>query len=88
MNQTVLEGETATLDCAATGNPTPNIYWIKEGKTVGKGGNLSFEVNRNQSGYYWCVAENRFQTTANASGYLNVLCKYERFGLITTCQRE
>ena len=71
------------MDCAASGNPAPNISWIKDGITVGKGDHLSLVVNRNQSGNYWCVAENGFQTIANASAYLNVLCKYQMVVLST-----
>ena len=26
----VEKGTTALLDCGATGNPTPNIYWVKD----------------------------------------------------------
>jgi len=43
---------------------------------VGQGDTLSFEANRTQSGYYWCSAQNTFNTTANASGYLEVHCKW------------
>ena len=67
----------ATFHCTAIGNPVPEITWIKDGKTVDAGDTLSFTVKRNQSGKYWCTAKNVFNTVANASAYLNVLCKYE-----------
>lgn len=75
-NQTVSEGATATFYCNATGNPPPKIRWIKDGKTVGEENTLSFVTNRNQSGKYWCRAENGFDATVKAIAYLNVQCKY------------
>ncbi|XP_020621934.1 hemicentin-1-like isoform X3 [Orbicella faveolata] len=77
-HQTVIEGNLATFHCDATGNPAPKITWMKDGMTVGQGDTLSFEANRTQSGYYWCSAQNTFNTTANASGYLEVHFKPER----------
>ena len=75
-DQTVLESGTATFHCNATGNPAPKIIWIKDGKTVGQGDTLSFEINRNDSGKYWCLADNGLNSTANASANLDVQCKY------------
>ena len=42
---------------------------------VGTGETLNFAAFRNQSGRYWCSAENGIDSTVNASAYLNVLCK-------------
>ena len=67
----------ARLHCTAIGNPVPEITWIKDGKTVDTGDMLSFTVKRNHSGKYWCTAKNVFNAVANASAYLDVLCKYE-----------
>ena len=77
VNQTVVEGDQATFHCAATGNPTPTIKWIKDGKTVETGDTLSFETKRNYSGKYWCLAVNGLNSTANASAYLDVQCECE-----------
>ena len=66
--------------CSAIGNPVPEIKWIKDGQTMKKADTLSFAVNRNQSGQYWCSADNGFNTVDNASAYLDVLCKF-RFSL-------
>ena len=74
----------ATFRCTAIGNPVPEIKWIKDGKTVHAGDVLSFAVDRNQSGKYWCTANNGFDTVANASVYVDVLCKYEMLNFFTT----
>lgn len=62
--------------CKATGNPTPMISWIKDGKTVAEGDTLSFKTNKTQSGEYWCTAANGMKATVNASANLDVQCKY------------
>lgn len=76
VNQTINEGDTATFQCTATGNPTPKITWLKDGKAVATGNTISFEANRTHSGKYWCSAENGLKTAINASAYLDVQCKY------------
>ena len=73
----MIEGDQAMFHCKATGNPTPTIKWIRDGKTMVTGGKLSFETKRNDSGKYWCLAENGLDETVNASAYLNVQCKYD-----------
>ena len=40
------------------------------------GDTLSFTVNRNQSGRYWCEAENGLGVKLNASALLDVQCKF------------
>lgn len=74
-NKTILDDTMATFHCVATGNPTPKITWTKDGKTVGEGDTLSFKAKRDQSGKYWCSAENVLNATVNASAYLDVQCK-------------
>lgn len=72
---TVIENEQLILHCSATGNPVPKITWIKDNKTVGTGDTLSFEAHRNQSGKYWCSADNGLSEAVDASAYLDVHCE-------------
>ena len=76
INQTVNEDDLTIFHCAATGNPSPTITWIKDGRTVGEGDTLRFETNRNHSGKYWCSAENGLGLAINTSAYLDVQCKF------------
>ena len=75
-DQTIMENKEFTFNCTASGNPTPKITWIKDGKTVAEGEELNLKANRSQTGRYWCVAENGLEVPANASAYLDVQCKY------------
>lgn len=84
-NKTVIEGAVVTLLCEATGNPTPKITWMKDGKTVATGDTLTFETNRTHSGKYWCLAENGIKPTVNASANIDVQCKYCLYSWMETC---
>ena len=83
-NKTISETETVTFSCNAAGNPTPTIKWLNDGHIVGTGNTLSFQVLRNQSGYYLCSADNELNVTVNASAYLEVHCKYG-ISQVNTC---
>ena len=74
-NQTVIEGTNTTFQCTATGNPTPTITWMKDGKSVAEGHTLSFETSRNDSGKYWCLATNGLGESINTTVNLDVQCK-------------
>ena len=78
-NQTIMENQELTFHCTGTGNPTPKITWVKDGKSVANGDTLSFKANRNHSGEYWCLAENGLKDTVNTSAYLDVHCKFNCF---------
>lgn len=75
-DKTVLEPANVTFHCNAIGNPMPKISWIKDGEPVASGDTLSIiNTKRNQSGKYWCLADNGLNLTANASADLDVQCK-------------
>ena len=69
-----------TFHCTASGNPVPEIKWIKDDTVVGEGETLTFDALRNRSGEYWCIADNGLNDTVNVSAYLDVHCKYEAVG--------
>ena len=78
-NQNVKEGDETEFLCTATGNPNPTITWLKDGKTVASGDSFKFTASRNQSGKYWCSAENGLDVYINTSVYLDVQCKWNIF---------
>ena len=74
-DQTVKESHKTIFHCNATGNPMPKITWVKGGKDVDAGDTLSFIADRNQSGKYWCLADNGLGLVIKASASLDVQCK-------------
>jgi len=80
---TVVEGQRASLDCLASGFPTPKVEWTrKDGKVLstGKlkysGSLLQFDsVERSDRGEYLCIAENKVGPPQNLSTTLTI-----RFG--------
>ena len=73
----VLEGVAYTLSCEATGDPMPNVTWIKVSNNQRTHGNiLKFtNIDRNYTGDYKCEANNRCGMEAE-SETINVSCKY------------
>ena len=75
-DKTITEGDMVAFRCTASGNPIPEIKWIKDEKTLAEGDTLSLKTNRTQSGKYWCSAQNGVKSAVNASANLDVQCKY------------
>ncbi|XP_022799388.1 hemicentin-1-like [Stylophora pistillata] len=86
-NVTKKEGENATLNCNAMGNPVPKISWNKGGSPLGNTSSISLSadnkdltiknVNRVDSGEYRCVATNSLGNDTSNPAYLGVQFKPE-----------
>lgn len=75
-DQTVMEGEEVIFHCAAKGNPMPRITWTKDGNILASGNTFKFRARKNDSGEYFCLAENGVELAINASAHLDVQCKF------------
>ncbi|XP_017786594.1 PREDICTED: neogenin isoform X2 [Nicrophorus vespilloides] len=82
--EVVVEGQTVTLDCAANGNPTPSIKWLKDGyaidiadldsrfNLVGSTSSLTIvRIQKEDEGTYQCRAENK-EDSLDASAQIQV----------------
>ncbi|XP_055525048.1 neurotrimin isoform X1 [Wyeomyia smithii] len=77
---TARKGGAVTLECKASGNPVPSIYWTKRsgaGKSaakIGEGPILTLErVERQQAGVYQCTADNNVGDPVTVDMRLDVL---------------
>ena len=73
-------GTNFTLTCNASGDPTPNIAWTKEGRTAAQfnvsGHKLDLvNVNVDDVGSYKCTADNGYGTPATSLAVVDVICK-------------
>ena len=78
-DHSVMEGHEAMFYCTASGNPSPIMTWLKDGKIIGTGVALKFLAFKNHTGKYWCSADNGLGLPINSSADLNVQCKYALF---------
>ena len=74
-------GTNLTLTCNASGDPTPNVNWTKEGETAAEfnvsGHKLHLvNVKREDFGSYKCTADNGYGTPATSLAVVNVKCKF------------
>ena len=78
-NLVVLEGNNLSLQCNATGNPTPNITWTKDGSStvLYQGETYSIvDIQRQAAGDYKCTAWNGLGEQTNATTTVDVHCKF------------
>ena len=81
-NQVVLEGNSLTLHCNASGNPSPNITWTRDkSSSVLPQGNIYniLNIHRDATGYYTCTAWNGVGEQQNATAVVTVLCEFVSF---------
>ncbi|CAL4078128.1 unnamed protein product, partial [Meganyctiphanes norvegica] len=86
--------EPATLNCHATGHPTPSVTWYKDGQPMGpsstghylllENGDLFYlRVHNNQddsdAGVYWCVATNQNGKVRSTNATLEVAVLEDEF---------
>lgn len=88
---TIHEGRNATLHCSARGNPTPRIFWRRDGgipiKVRNEAGSMSFvdifngsslalvNVRRDQMSAYLCIAVNGVEPAISKRIFLRVQCE-------------
>lgn len=74
----VIQGEQAIISCNVTGDPTPNITWIREshfGNVICHNSTLViYNVRISDGGKYKIIANNGRSTSGVVN--LEVLCKY------------
>ena len=77
-SNSVTEGESFNMTCVTTGEPEPNVYWIKGNNSARVNGSvLNFtNINRNDTGQYRCEAENICGSDSSVQS-IEVFCKYE-----------
>jgi len=76
--QTVLEGDSLTLSCNASGIPPPMVTWLKVGSSdmSTNGRELMFtNINRKEVGEYRCEASNECGN-ATDTATIEVQCKF------------
>ena len=80
---TVVEGESITLHCNATGKPEPSLAWtmgasplVLSNKTVLNTGILNRNDTINNIIQYQCTASNGVESPATAVANITVHCKY------------
>ncbi|KAM9455183.1 B-cell receptor CD22-like [Clarias gariepinus] len=71
----IVEGSSVTLTCSSDANPPVELYtWYKvnESSPVGSGQSYSFTLSSNSSGWFYCVAQNKYGTQRAAAVFLTL----------------
>ena len=59
LQSSYIEGSVVSITCTASGLPTPDVQWIRDGKVKTSGKILTFSnIKREDSGLYTCRANN------------------------------
>ena len=81
--QFVKERSNLNLYCGASGEPAPNITWIRvfkngsESEVLHTGATWNIvSINQTDTGNYGCIANNGVGSPVNRTITVNVLCKY------------
>ena len=70
-----------TLNCQASGTPSPQVRWLKDGRPVSpaahrvllpRGSLFLLSVRRRDAGVYWCAARNQHGTDVSRNATLLV----------------
>uniref|UniRef100_A0A3Q2FF17 Ig-like domain-containing protein n=1 Tax=Cyprinodon variegatus TaxID=28743 RepID=A0A3Q2FF17_CYPVA len=76
----IVVGGSVTLTCSSDANPEPSYSWYKDNlmMPVGHGGVFHFTAVRSEdSGTYYCRAENKYGGINSSSVHINVECEYK-----------
>jgi hemicentin len=81
----MVEGEFFTLNCTATGCPTPNVTWTKNGVTASLQSGSTYvllhpfaSLTKEDTGTYQCAVNNGVGSPISKTIYLNVTCKIKK----------
>ncbi|KAF4075407.1 hypothetical protein AMELA_G00234210 [Ameiurus melas] len=87
----IVEGSVVTLTCSSNANPPVETYtWYKvnESSPVGSGQSYSFTLSSNSSGWFYCVAQNKYGSQSAAAVPLTSSMSFSsghNFSYITVC---
>ena len=79
MKKYYIEGSNVTIACQASGEPLPDVAWIRNGVSESPGNEFALlkfnNINRMDAGQYTCQANNSVEVTS-IDTTIAVHCKY------------